>query len=116
MADMAGCSLANVDQIAPRRLELEEIIELGNAVDTAEREAQFTSSVLELELGKVSVVTLNLFQHGDEGVGLATVRIDDGGELWRRGVGQGIAPVFVFRQVLCRCPRSHDTPPCSKME
>jgi hypothetical protein len=46
-------------------------------------------------------MALNFLHHGYEGIRLAPIAIQNGGQFRRRGVNQGIAPVNLLFQRLC---------------
>jgi hypothetical protein len=71
--DMTGRPLADTHQVAPRRTELEQIVEGGNSVDPAERKAEFVGRVLESLLGQIVIMVLAFLQNSDQGIGLAAI-------------------------------------------
>jgi hypothetical protein len=80
---MTGRPLADTPQVAPRRTELEQIVEGGDPVDPAERKAEFVGRVLESLLGQIAIMVLALLQNGDQGIRLAAIALQDGGQLRR---------------------------------
>src|SRR5262245_22973333 len=71
--DVTGRALADTHQVAPKRAKLEQVIERGDSINLAERKAEFVGCLLEPLLGKIAIVVLDFLQHGDQGIGLATI-------------------------------------------